>query len=100
MRSATAFVVANVREDAELVGSVAVNYLMLVGYACGAWQWALAARAAREDAASGGPGATLAPGLLDAAKFYAAAVLPRATLHAELVQAGSASIVEANIDAI
>jgi alkylation response protein AidB-like acyl-CoA dehydrogenase len=100
IRRATAFVLANVRDDAEIVGSVAVNYLMLVGYACGAWQWALSSAAAREDAANGGPGASLAAGLLDAAGFYAAAVLPRAKLHAELVTAGSAPIVNAEIDAL
>jgi hypothetical protein len=100
VRGLTAQVRENASDDADLVGSVAVNYLMLVGYACGAWQWALAAAAARDEAANGGPAAALVPGLLDAAAFYGACVLPRATLHAELVEAGSVPIVSAEIDAL
>jgi hypothetical protein len=70
---------------------------MLLGYACGAWQWALAVAAVQaEPAAVGGQ----AGGLLDAAGFYAAGVLPRARYHAELVQAGSAPIVRADVDAL
>jgi acyl-CoA dehydrogenase len=85
------------RDDQDLVGSVAVNYLMLLGYACGAWQWALAAAAVHADPAAAG---SQAGGLLDAAGFYAAGVLPRARLHAELVQAGSAPVMRAAVDAL
>jgi acyl-CoA dehydrogenase len=94
---ATRAVAQAARDDHDLVGSVAVNYLMLFGYACGAWQWALAAAAVQQDpAAAGGQ----AGGLLDAAGFYAACVLPRARLHAELVQAGSAPIARADVEAL
>jgi acyl-CoA dehydrogenase len=88
------------RDDAHLVGSVAFNYLMLLGYACGAWQWALAAAAAHADASAGGATATQARGLLDAAGFYANCVLPRVRLHAELVAAGSAPVMGADVEAL
>jgi acyl-CoA dehydrogenase len=97
---ATRSVALAAREDVHLVGSVAVNYLMLLGYACGAWQWALAATAAHRDAGTEGAIGAQARGLLDAAGFYAACVLPRVRLDADLVAAGSGPIVGADVEAL
>jgi acyl-CoA dehydrogenase len=97
---ATRAIASGAAGDPDLVGSVAVHYLALVGYACGAWQYARALAARPGAVARGELPAAAGRGLADAAAFYAAQLLPRTRLCADLVAGGSAPVVSADLDTL
>lgn len=78
-------------DDALMPGSVAYNYLMLMGTLCGGWQLLRSALAAQQELANGGDETFLNAKILSA-RFYAAQVLPRAASFAQMVAAGSESV--------
>jgi acyl-CoA dehydrogenase len=86
VEAVTRYLLDGARSDAELIGATAVHYLQLIGYVCGGWQWA------RSVVAAHGPAAALesrqAGALIDCAAFYAAQVLPRALMHATVIETG------------
>ncbi|HXQ31996.1 MAG TPA: acyl-CoA dehydrogenase [Steroidobacteraceae bacterium] len=94
--AATRYLLNGARGDPELVGATAVNYLQLIGYVCGGWQWA------RSVVAAHGPGAALDPrqagALLDCASFYASQLLPRALMHAAVIASGVGVIAAADAE--
>ena len=67
------------------MGAIAYPFLQWLGVVAGAWQWALAARAAVAHA----PESTATRSTLDHAEFYAAHILPRARSFAAIVGDGS-----------
>ncbi|HXQ63574.1 MAG TPA: acyl-CoA dehydrogenase [Steroidobacteraceae bacterium] len=89
--AATRSLLEGVRGDADLVGATSVHYLQLIGYVCGGWQWA------RSVIAAHGPGAALGSrqtgAVLDCAAFYASQILPRALMHAAVIDSGVGVIV-------
>ncbi len=92
LEESTEFVLATAPRDPELVGVTAVSYLELAALVCGAWQWAralAAVPAAGLEARAGGA-------LLDAAAFYAAQLMPRATASAAVVLGGSGAVAAAD----
>jgi hypothetical protein len=78
-------------DDPLLPGSIAYNYLMLMGTLCGGWQILRGALAAQQALAEGGDEVFLNAKILSA-RFYVTQVLPRAKGYAEMVAAGSESI--------
>jgi alkylation response protein AidB-like acyl-CoA dehydrogenase len=84
------FILSGDKKDSELVGSVAFDYLMLIGTVIGGWQLARGALVALEQLASGGDKAFLEAQVV-MAKFYAEHVLPRSTAYAASIRAGSGS---------
>jgi alkylation response protein AidB-like acyl-CoA dehydrogenase len=79
-------------QDADEVGAAAVDHLMYSGYVMLAWMWAkmgsqaLAANAESTDAFQAEKLAT--------ARFYFARILPRSSMHLQLMTAGSGSLMD------
>jgi 3-(methylthio)propanoyl-CoA dehydrogenase len=88
--AATRQLLDGARSDAELIGATAVHYLQLIGYLCGGWQWACSVVAARRPGAA--LGSRQAGAVLDCAAFYAAQLLPRALMHAAVLDSGAGVI--------
>ncbi len=86
------------KRDPELVGSVAFNYLMLLGTVIGGWQLARGALAAEGQLAAGGDKSFLGAQVV-MARFYAEQVLPRCTAYAAAIRAGSRSTMALAADA-
>ncbi|WP_286240739.1 acyl-CoA dehydrogenase [Neptuniibacter halophilus] len=82
-------------DDPLLPGSVAFNYLMLMGTLCGGWQLLRAALAAQQALTEGGDTEFLQAKILSA-RFYVAQVLPRCAGYAQMVAAGSQSVMAMN----
>lgn len=85
------------QDDPQLAGSIAYNYLMLMGTLCGGWQLLKAALAAGEELQTGGDETFLNAKILSA-RFYAAQVLPRTASFAQMVASGSESIMAMSDD--
>lgn len=85
------------QDDPQLAGSIAYNYLMLMGTLCGGWQLLKAALAAGEELQAGGDETFLNAKILSA-RFYAAQVLPRTASFAQMVASGSESIMAMSDD--
>jgi alkylation response protein AidB-like acyl-CoA dehydrogenase len=79
------------KKDPELPGSVAFNYMMLLGNVVGAWQLARGALVALEQLAAGAD-KEFNEAQVVMAKFYAEHVMPRNHAYGATVRAGSASI--------
>ena len=81
---------SNYRDDPDAPGSVAINFLMLMGYVCGGWQMARAAMIAAQKSASSGD--EFYRSKIVTARFYAEHYLPRTGGHFSAIRAGSGSI--------
>ena len=77
--------------DPNAVMAVSVDYMMLTGYVCGAWQMGRAALAAQRNLAAG-EDPVFHEAKLVTARFYAEHVLPKAGALLRSVQSGGASI--------
>jgi alkylation response protein AidB-like acyl-CoA dehydrogenase len=77
------------KPDAALAASV--SYLMLVGYVCGGWQMARAARVARARLAAKEEDEGFHRTKLATARFYADQILPRASSLAAAVMSGAST---------
>jgi hypothetical protein len=90
---ASTLVLTGERRDPDLPGSVAMNYLMLLGTVIGGWQLArgvLAANAALEAGGSVDKGFMQTQVVIG--RFYAEHILPRAGSYGAAIRAGSASL--------
>jgi len=85
LRAAARTLVAASAREPQLPGCIAQPFLQWLAVVAGGWQWALTALEA------GGRAGTdpAQRALLDAARFYAAHILPRARLHAAQVASGT-----------
>ena len=90
LAQATDWLLSNYRDDPDAPGSVAINYLMLMGYVCGGWQMARAAMIAAQKSASSDD--EFYRSKLVTARFYAEHYLPRTGGHFSAIRAGSGSI--------
>ena len=90
LAQATDWLLSNYRDDPDAPGSVAINYLMLMGYVCGGWQMARAAMIAAQKFASSGD--EFYRSKIVTARFYAEHYLPRTGGHFSAIRAGSGSI--------
>ena len=90
LAQATDWLLGNYRDDPDAPGSVAINYLMLMGYVCGGWQMARAAIVAAQKTASSDD--DFYRSKLVTARFYAEHYLPRTAGHFAAIRAGSEAI--------
>ena len=90
LAQATDWLLSNYRDDPDAPGSVALNFLMLMGYVCGGWQMARAAMVAAQKTASSGD--AFYRSKIVTARFYAEHYLPRTAGHFAAIRAGSGSI--------
>ena len=87
---ATDWLLQNYQDDANAPGSVAVNFLMLMGFVCGGWQMARAAIIANRKPNSANDG--FYTNKIVTARFYAEHYLPRTGGYLSTITAGSESI--------
>lgn len=80
--------------DANLAGTVAVNFMMQFGYLTGAWLLLESALKAQALIAAGEGDPEFLGGKLVTARFFCEHLLPRSQAHATTVLAGSASCME------
>ena len=90
LAQATDWLLQNYRDDSDAPGSVAINFLMLVGYVCGGWQMARAAMIAAGKSASSDD--DFYRSKIVTARFYAEHYLSRTGAHFSTIRAGSESI--------
>ena len=75
LAQATDWLLQNYRDDPDAPGSIALNFLMLMGYVCGGWQMARAALIATEKSASSSD--DFYRSKIVTARFYAEHYLPK-----------------------
>lgn len=85
--------------DANLAGSVSVNFLMLFGYLCGGWLMAKEAGIAQAQVAAAEGDEGFLNNKLITARFYAEHLLPRTQGHLSALLAGSDSVMALAEDA-
>ncbi|GGX82625.1 acyl-CoA dehydrogenase [Litchfieldella qijiaojingensis] len=76
--------------DREEVGAASVDFLMYSGYVTLAYLWARAAKQAQRSL--GGDEDAFYKAKLDTARFFYQRLLPRTRAHAQMIQAGAASL--------
>ncbi|MHB0776397.1 acyl-CoA dehydrogenase C-terminal domain-containing protein [Halomonas sp. WWR20] len=79
-------------QDREEVGAASVDYLMYSGYVTLAFFWARAARAAQDALDRDTSEPAFYQAKLNTARFYYQRLLPRTRAHAEMIRAGSSSL--------
>ncbi len=80
--------------DPRLVGASAFDYLMLAGYCLIGYHWLQAASVAERQLAAGSGELEFYLGKRETARFYLRRLLPRATLHQQLIKSGSANLMD------
>ena len=90
LEQATDWLLQNYRDDVNAPGSIAINYLMLMGFTCGGWQMARAALIAQKKSTSSGD--DFYRSKIVTARFYAEHYLPRTSGYFSTIKAGSESI--------
>ncbi len=89
--AACQWVLANFQDDYHVAGSVAVNFLMLMGTVCGGWQMARAAAIAAQDDSLFNRSKVIT------ARFYAEHFLPRTTGYLTTITAGSEAVMALDV---
>ena len=74
------------------VGAASVDYLMYSGYVCLAYFWAKMALVAQQKLAEGTTEEAFYTAKIQTAKFYFDRILPRTLAHAQMISAGSESM--------
>jgi alkylation response protein AidB-like acyl-CoA dehydrogenase len=82
----------NAMKNRDEVGAASVDYLMYSGYTCLAYFWAKMASVAQQKLAEGTTEEAFYKTKLQTAKFYFDRILPRTLSHAQMISAGSESI--------
>jgi alkylation response protein AidB-like acyl-CoA dehydrogenase len=80
------------------VGAASVDYLMFSGYTCLAYFWAKMAEVAQQKLAEGTTEEAFYKTKLQTAKFYYDRILPRTLSHAQMISAGSESMMAVEED--
>jgi len=87
----------NAMKNRDEVGAASVDYLMYSGYVCLAYFWAKMASVAQQKLAEGSTEVGFYTAKVQTAKFYYDRILPRTAAHAQMIAAGSESMM--SIDA-
>ena len=95
---ATQWLLENGQKDFYITGSIAVNFLMMMGTALGGWLMAKSAIAAQKHI-DGGADEVFYQSKLIVANFYAEQVLPRTGAYASTVSKGAGATMAMPIDA-
>ncbi len=85
-------------KDRNEVGAASVDYLMYSGYVCLAYFWAKMALVAQQKLAEGTTEEAFYTAKIQTAKFYFDRILPRTLAHAQMISAGSESIMAVEED--
>jgi hypothetical protein len=93
----TAWFLEQAPDNPELAGSIAVNYLMLVGNVVGGWLMAKSAIAARRQLAAGADD-DFYRNKINTAIYFAEHILPRSEAQRYTIQAGSSSVMSIAVD--
>ncbi|VVM78447.1 acyl-CoA dehydrogenase C-terminal domain-containing protein [Pseudomonas fluorescens] len=82
------------KNDANVIGSSAVDYLMLAGYCVVGYYWLRAATLAERQLSTGSTETDFYEGKRETARFYMQRLLPRVALHRVLIESGSANLMD------
>jgi alkylation response protein AidB-like acyl-CoA dehydrogenase len=85
-------------EDQHAAGSISVNYMMLLGYICGAWVMGRSAFKAGQLLQTGGGDETFLDAKLKTARFYFDHLLPRSEACFAAIKTGSDSIMALDVE--
>ena len=88
LKSITSLILDRADEDPHFVGRVAFNFLMMMGYICGAWYMARSAQAAIGQLGAGKGDVGFYQRKLTAARFYMTQVLPRYQGYETAIRSG------------
>jgi len=88
----------NAMKNRDEVGGASVDYLMFSGYTCLAYFWAQMASVAQQKLAEGTTEEAFYKTKLQTAKFYYERILPRTLAHAQMISAGSESMMAVEED--
>jgi len=88
----------NAMKNRDEVGGASVDYLMFSGYTCLAYFWAKMASVAQQKLAEGTTEEAFYKTKLQTAKFYFERILPRTLSHAQMISAGSESMMAVEED--
>ena len=95
---ARCWVLENALSDRFAAGSCGVNFMMLLGYVCGAWLMGESALKAAANLDAGSGDKAFLEAKLVTSRFFFEHLLPRANAHLAAVKAGSASMMALNED--
>jgi len=95
---ATTWVLASYKADTDVPGSVAFNFLMLMGTVCGGWQMAKAALIAKDKIKANDSDTEFYKTKQITARFYSEHILTRASAYLKSILAGSESIMALDND--
>jgi len=90
LEQATAWVSQTIGRDPDAALAASTSYMMLTGYACGGWQMARAALAARVKLAAHSDEA-FCHAKIATARFYAEQILPKADALSRMVRSGAST---------
>ncbi|MNZ73359.1 Acyl-CoA dehydrogenase [compost metagenome] len=82
------------KNDANLIGAGAFDYLMLAGYTLVGYYWLRAAAIAERELAAGNSDVDFYIGKRETARFFMQRLLPRANQHRALIESGSANLMD------
>ena len=88
----------NAMKNRDEVGGASVDYLMFSGYTCLAYFWAQMASVAQQKLAEGTSEEAFYKTKLQTAQFYYDRILPRTLAHAQMISAGSESMMAVEED--
>jgi len=89
LQDVASFILENASLSAKFEGAVAVNFLMQIGYVCGAWYHLRSAQIAQQKITSGSSDTQFWMNKVSAARFYIQQLLPRAGAYGKAVVNGS-----------
>lgn len=89
LQNVAEFVLNNADNSAKFEGAVAYNFLMQMGYVCGAWYHLRSAVIAQQNLGAGQGDQQFMQNKVTAARFFIQQMLPRATAYGEAILAGS-----------
>jgi alkylation response protein AidB-like acyl-CoA dehydrogenase len=97
-REARAWLLEHAAQDRSVAGSVSVNFMMLLGYLCGAWVMGQSALKAARMLEAGASDDAFLRAKMVTARFYFDHLLPRADSCLASVMAGSDSIMSLDVE--
>ena len=89
LKNTASFILENASQNANFEGAVSYNFLMQMGYVCGAWYHLRSFRAAQKKLDTGSGDAQFNTNKQLAAKFFVNQLLPRAGSYSDAVVAGA-----------
>jgi len=96
LETAAEFILENCTSSAKFEGSVSFNFMMQMGFVCGAWYHLRSAIICSEKSSDSPANKSFLNNKLLAANFYMTQVLPRAAAYGQAVSQGAAVGVELN----